>query len=1119
MITKGKKTILIVFLCVIVMFSLPKPIESVFEESSSVYRVQMGISGEITAEPKFIEFSEQIGEDKLIIPTTLGVYIISEGEVERYIPTTNPVTSYSLIDDIDGDGITDIILGTEDTVFPNIQAYSVGRGKRIWTFKSHMEMYRDDIGWYQHQPSILEIGLVKNEDNNKQDGIVVVSGYSIYLLNPATGEEIWEYKNEDNVWDAAVIEDINGNNIKEIVFGDQRGTLHVVDGENGEKIWEKTIVSKYQKLDHEGKKAGDVYRSIWKIEPVQRFDGQKIVITGEDANVYMIEPTDGTVLWQNTVYEYSDSLLREYYDGRGGPTGMYDSNFFNVEYRLIPDVTNDGQTDILVTTFLKSKNRIERGRKYTDRKKNLLLLDGATGDKIWEVSNLNYENLVIPEVKTISEDVVIVLPEATGSNIRNLTVIEAATGEVKDKVALPEEKIQGQSISDWYLVSDNQSKLGVITSSLDAFIMSEDLSSILWSIPRIAYSKFLVSKNEENNNLNNDVLVLFHARSVDPNQTKYAPVRAMKMFDGESSQLRWSYTVSDDLYNLTGGIRMVQFIEDLNHDGYQDVIAAISSDMYRRTNEMIKPEILVVSGKDGSELSKITLKVPSKIYGQEYQGDNMQFNSITSMEKYSDANGDGVDDIFVSTMKNTFILDGKNSKTIQFWTKEPWTYNLSQDSKYVFGAGLDMGDSTVLIPGDINGDKISDIAVLGHERINIGLSKKSNGMINYYSKTIYKIESGGLDYQEAKAVDDIDGDGIKEILVKKWEDNTPPVYQLISSVNGDILVSISDNDVELDLLKEDFNGDAIDDIILFQRWSDNGPKVQVVSGKDGAVLWEYSGYKDTGRLGDFLGDKRFMPVCPIQDITGDGIKEIALVRNLIVDSGLEVEIFNVAAGDSEAIDVVSIQDINERIVNDWWNPGIHIQEIKDEKGDSILAVTGILGGPENKATLFFVNTRTGETISSFDLATGELSSIGNQKVIVSTVNGDVRILDTSHSLKIESDFNNKILQSPIELSWTESIDQAVTRIYVDGLVVAQTVESKATVDMPKGKHEIRLQKIDQWGKQLIATTYVEVEKKSDNVLKLMIATLVFLIVVVMIPFMRRRNRHWKVVKDEQSDSN
>ena len=274
-------------------------------EQPSIDFVQVGLCGNITADIVTMKLSDE--EEAVLLGTTKGLYIVSEGSLLNYIPTSSSVMDITILSDMSGDKQQEIAIAIWDTYFPSIRCYDSKTGNKLWQFLPKQEVFADNLMWIEQQTPTFDVEALDINNDNIKD-VIATSGYRIYALDGKTGKQVWAYQAGDNLWKITIVPDLNKDGFPELAVGGQNGFMYVFNGRDGTLIWQQRIAEKYDILNDQNKVRATVDRCIWDIIPFNTGAGSQAIVSSEDGKVRLIALADGTIKWETEVIEYISSL-------------------------------------------------------------------------------------------------------------------------------------------------------------------------------------------------------------------------------------------------------------------------------------------------------------------------------------------------------------------------------------------------------------------------------------------------------------------------------------------------------------------------------------------------------------------------------------------------------------------------------------------------------------------------------------------------------------------------------------------------------------------------------------------------------------------------------------------
>lgn len=377
----------------------------------------------------------------------------------------------------------------------------------------------------------------------------------------------------------------------------------------------------------------------------------------------------------------------------------------------------------------------------------------------------------------------------------------------------------------------------------NAFLLVGDMTvisstgEVLWHYPRIANVKaeaghFVGDATEDTlfsaewkstyqygytPPLKNDGVALVNSGYPYSPEVPEAEVRLLKVVDGATGEIAWSYEVPLNDLKSSGGLKGIEVTADLaGNDGVQDIIA------YRQDT------VFIFSGKDGTSSSFPAVE------------------PIASLEVIR--NGTSGNAIAVSTAGGLTIFDTAGT---ELWTTagEEW-----------------VEDETVrfMVLDDLNSDNVSDLAVLSAAKI--VLLGSTDNATGYELRLTFNPETDCL-IEYAGVVPDSNGDGLRDFAyIQRNPGNQQPdqytapgcpVLVKRSPVGGEELlrVALPGREGTIDLVSSDFDGDGnADSLFCYESYSGcsgavlgqdgsgqeyAGLVLCIISGKDGSSMWTH----------------------------------------------------------------------------------------------------------------------------------------------------------------------------------------------------------------------------------------------------------------------------------------
>lgn len=372
----------------------------------------------------------------IVVDPTLG-NIFWQGQIPP-----NPGTSYQdytprsikKIQDINGDGIKDIVVATENYWTLAFNGNSSGSGDILWMYSTYFGSINTGSVDYEQ---CMQITSDLNNDGH-EDVVIGTGGGNefVYALNGLTGEVLWGFGNSSTTSDGDIMgidvkRDFTGDGIPDVLCtasgnestGEGRFSIYLLNGVNGQQIWRinqapeqklKYMVTSTDAGGAAGSRVGTLNEVIgfnqagqiiwvfptagtpWTVKEISNIGGlpgSDVVIGTTTGRVYVVDGNSGQQLWQANI-----------------------GNVFIEDLRVTPDMNNSGYPDILVSGI----------------NPNIFLLEGQNGNVIWQ--NNTGGNILGKDV--LSDLTGDGFPEFGSASLNNLVhIYDGRNGQIKFQYA------------------------------------------------------------------------------------------------------------------------------------------------------------------------------------------------------------------------------------------------------------------------------------------------------------------------------------------------------------------------------------------------------------------------------------------------------------------------------------------------------------------------------------------------------------------------------------------------------------------------------------------------------------------------------------------------------------
>jgi hypothetical protein len=284
---------------------------------------------------------------------------------------------------------------------------------------------------------------------------------------------------------------------------------------------------------------------------------------------------------------------------------------------------------------------------------------------------------------------------------------------------------------------------------------------------------------------------------------------------------------------------------------------------------------------------------------------------------------------------------------------------------------------------------------------------------------------------------------------------------------------------------------------MLERWVEGreGPRLSIIASGSGARLWEFDEYRDMFVIDQLRYAGAVAPAAAVDDLTGDGVPELAVVKHLTWQPGGGIDVFDIVRNELVLQIVTEEQDPNST-QEKRWSPGLLASQVGDLNGDGIgeFAYVTAFGdsGTDKEHRLSVADLASGDVIADFAVTGSSLVSLdATGKFGLAGVNGDLFLLNVNHYLAIDLPGGSSNVSSPLKLQWEGAAPGSFNQVFVDGVEVARTNTEETELNLRAGDHAVVVRSVDPYGRGIITTSEISVSKsQAARYMVLLIAVLV-----------------------------
>ena len=1000
-----KKQISILLSGMLIASAMISPIQA--KESSSIISYSEGSDGTTSSFSKNTTFSTELSGQVFVNEKSIQLL----GTDKINIQTNYPIKEYIVVNDQDGQGLNDVLVYMD---VPNSQdqlALISTETSEVIFSKNYMHINSDQNGkQFEENSKILQMEYIG-------DKIYILYNYHILCLD-TSGNVVFDYINEDNIWKMAGYEE-------GIVMACQNGKVKYID-QMGKIVWDKQIVGKRNIYVSQFGENYDVQLNAWELY----VDGSDIYVIGEDDCLYQLDGL-GNVVNSVLLNTITDEQLEKIFANqvnydwsikeRVFPSGVTTAQFLPYKIKSL------SQGKIYIESYFKDHRAFAINDPYgngvVELPKPKVVVYNMESQSVEKTMSLNQYNLKSGNsvYSTYKDQEVMIIPAFVQKGKLKIEVFSLESGELisQEILKIPAMKEEGENIS----ITKIDDRYFIQCMNNVSFYLTNDLKEVEYVGDLSIASKLL--------DLEEDMIVTY---------SQSGKVMNIKRLGLNGPQdVQFDVALPEEYRLHSNGFEAIYYDETT-----QDILALVN--VRGSTGAVESSVIFIIDSHTGNVLinDKVVLDKGIDEKGKAYT----HYVVGESIHYFADLNQDGHREILV----DQYVIDGQT---------------LTLKSMYVPTAGE---SGQFIQVGDLNQDGVEDLIGVGETQAQIYYSKISGYDVSYVKSGIISNYAKELqNHVTVFALEDLDHDGIKDIVFNQRNDEGVQYYQVINSTNLQVKYDLSPEGIydwgeHWEYTMIDFNHDQVDDLMYTNP---NGEK-QIISGANGQKITDIS-FKESlydNSLQSPVAMEQILPlkimdkvvgIVEIEDQNDDDIKDFLYTQRVMGQDYNDTLYLRICSGSD--FSELSYMSTNEQVYS-------------DTKLVPIKGVNKTIVQVENKSLIF--DYTTGQSMATFNQLI-EDARISNADKIIGSDDKLRLFLFDDHPDFVLNEVGQKVKGKTLELSWTSESDGRM-EVFNQNEKIATTSKDSIRIPLVKGKQVIKLAYDDGQGKTTNQSIEVNVTK-------------------------------------------